>query len=185
MVGYCVGLCHDEGKIYAGLENGTDCHCGDVLSIIAMNATDADCNTPCTGNSSEMCGGPLFLNLYTSGAPPLPPPTMVQNSSSGQWNLMGCYNDSNSQRILEREILDISGGRYNTSVETCTEACFDQSYRLAGVEWAWQCYCGDSIVNSGVVKPEKDCLLPCSGNQSEICGGPNHITVYSYNGTAY
>lgn len=181
MVGQCVDFCQGYGHIYAGVENGTYCNCGDVLSILAMNATDSDCNVPCSGNSSEMCGGSLFLNLYWSGAPPPPPATMVQTSPSGLWNLLGCYNDSNSNRILETEIL--AGDMYSTSVESCTGQCSAQQYTLAGMEMARQCFCGNAILNSGVAKPSQDCLLPCSGNQSELCGGPNHITIYSFNGT--
>lgn len=57
-----------------------------------MNATETDCGTPCAGDSTEMCGSSLRLNLYwNSSATPQPPPTMVNGSSDGLWNLMGCY----------------------------------------------------------------------------------------------
>jgi hypothetical protein len=30
----------------------------------AVKANEADCAMPCTGNSSEACGGPLRLSVY-------------------------------------------------------------------------------------------------------------------------
>ncbi|KAH9059870.1 WSC domain-containing protein [Lactarius vividus] len=182
-VGWCVNHCVSKGLIYAGLENGTDCYCGNYLSTIAMNATVSDCDVPCAGNLAEMCGAPLRLNLYWSGAPLPPPPTLVPTSSTGPWNYLGCYNDSNSQRILESPIDSIPGGKFNTSVETCTDECYSQGYVVAGIEWAWQCYCGHLINYPGMTMPDKDCMLPCSGNQSELCGGPDRMAVYFYTGT--
>ncbi|KAH9059871.1 WSC domain-containing protein [Lactarius vividus] len=182
-VGLCVNHCVSKGLIYAGLENGTDCYCGNYLSTIAMNATVSDCDIPCAGDPTEMCGAPLRLNLYWSGAPLPPPPTLVPTSSTGPWNYLGCYNNSNSQRILESPIDSMPGGRFNTSVETCTDECHAQGYVVAGIEWAWQCYCGHLLNYPGMTMPDKDCMLPCSGNQSELCGGPDRMTVYFYTGT--
>ncbi|KAH9165919.1 WSC domain-containing protein [Lactarius sanguifluus] len=181
--GWCVNHCISEGLIYAGLENGKDCYCGNVLSIIAMNATESECNVPCGGDPTKMCGGPNRLNLYWSGAPLPPPPTLVPTSSIGPWNYLGCYNDSDSQRILESPITKIPGGPSNTSVETCTDECRAQGYVVAGIEWAWQCFCGHLINYPGMSMPEKDCMMPCSGNQSQLCGGPKRMTVYFYTGT--
>jgi len=176
----CVDHCISEGLAYAGLENGTECYCGNVLSIIAMNATETDCNMPCAGDPTEMCGSDRRLNLFwNSTSTPSPPPTMVQSSSTGLWDLRGCYNDSNSLRVLE-ELVDIPGGPFNTSVESCTNACYDRGFVVAGLEWAWQCFCGHNLAFPGVEMPEKDCALPCSGNQSEICGGADRMTVYYY-----
>ncbi|KAH9059872.1 WSC domain-containing protein [Lactarius vividus] len=182
-IGLCVNHCVSKGLIYAGLENGTDCHCGNVLSAIAINATESDCDIPCAGDPTEMCGAPLRLNLYWSGAPLPPPPTLVPTSSTGPWNYLGCYNDSDSQRILQSPIVTIPGGQFNTSVETCTDECHAQGYVVAGIEEAYQCYCGHLISYPGMSMPEKDCMLPCSGNQSEICGGLERMTVYFYTGT--
>lgn len=188
-VAACVNHCNTYGLIYAGVENGVDCckckrspegrtsarpvfvffdlmlwitDCGNVLSIIAMNATDSDCNVPCAGDNTEMCGGSERLNLYWSGAGPPPPPTMVDTSSTGAWNLLGCYkyafmpclfdwkricddsvhfvnSDSNSDRILESPAVTIPGGPSNTTVENCTDECYSEGYVIAGVEWSDQC----------------------------------------------
>ncbi|KAI9436607.1 hypothetical protein H4582DRAFT_401431 [Lactarius indigo] len=179
-VGECVNHCSSLGLIFAGLEGGANCYCGNFLSEISINVADSDCNIPCAGDSTETCGGTLRINLYWSGAPLPPPPILVPTSSSGEWILGGCYNDSNSQRILELQMYNIPGGQFNTSVENCTDECYALGYVVAGVEWAWQCFCGHLINYPGMAMPDKDCMLPCSGNQSELCGGPDRMTVYFY-----
>lgn len=174
--GDCTGFCQWFGQIYAGLKQGTDCHCGNILSIIAENATSADCNMTCSGDPTETCGSTEFLDMYWSGAPPPPQPTMALNSSSGPWGLLGCYNDSNSARVLSDPVA-VAGGQYNVSTESCTEACYANNFNLAGMEFGSQCYCSIDI-SDGQLKPSRDCMLPCSGNGSQICGGPNHLTMY-------
>jgi glucan 1,3-beta-glucosidase len=49
--------------------------------------------------------------------------------------------------------------------------------------------CDNSIQNGGALAPDGDflCNMPCTGNNAEMCGGPNRVGVYSYgfgNGTA-
>lgn len=38
-------------------------------------------------------------------------------------------------------------------------------------------------LNSAVFAPESDCAMPCAGNGSTICGGPNRISYYTWNST--
>ena len=54
----------EEGPfIYAGLENGDGCYCGN--SEDKFIPTDPEeCNAPCTGNSTEFCGGSWRLQVY-------------------------------------------------------------------------------------------------------------------------
>ncbi|KAI9436605.1 WSC domain-containing protein [Lactarius indigo] len=174
----CVGHCIDNGLIYAGVEGGAYCYCGNVLSDIAMNATDSDCDIPCVGDPTEMCGGGLRLDLYWSGAPPWPPPVMVPTSSSGPWDLLGCFNDSSDQKVLSYTPV-VEGGKPGfTSVESCTLACYMHGFVLAGVEMADQCFCDDYFSNLSMMMPADECDLPCSANQSEICGGEDRMVVY-------
>ena len=43
--------------------------------------------------------------------------------------------------------------------------------------------CASDIVNGGPA-PDGDalCNMPCSGNTGQLCGGPNRLTVFEYNG---
>ena len=55
-VEYCNALCAPLGKKFFGLQAGHACFCGDSFGSQGA-ATPTDCNLPCTGNTSETCGG--------------------------------------------------------------------------------------------------------------------------------
>lgn len=69
--------------------------------------------------------------------------------------------------------------------EACTAACATGGYPYAGLEYADECYCGTTIATSGGPAPDGNagCNMACSGSASEICGGPNRLTMFFHNGT--
>ena len=113
----CTATCNDQGKSFAGLENGTECcectsrrclqgflcfrhfvvlitHfgmpvCGNVVTDGATRILDSDCLSPCIGDNTQHCGGNDSLSLYWNGAKPQDPPTMPPYVDS--WKLMGCF----------------------------------------------------------------------------------------------
>ncbi|KAI9637824.1 WSC domain-containing protein [Dioszegia hungarica] len=76
----CVDTCANRGMPYAGLQNGDQCFCG--TSLAANNpGADSECNSPCSGDSSQPCGGHVsWMTLLRYAAPvprpvqPAPPP---------------------------------------------------------------------------------------------------------------
>jgi len=170
----CTGFCSNANKSYAGLEIGLDCHCGDILTNGSTSAPASDCNATCIGNSAEICGGSDRLSIYWNGANPVQP-TIVQ--SVNDWRFQGCYSDTNTARALTVEV-----PQNNTSVESCTEACHAGGYSLAGLEFAQQCFCDNSIQNGGLLIEVGSCPLACYGNTTEICGGVNSLVVYNFTG---
>jgi hypothetical protein len=58
-----------------GMEYGEECYCGDAVDVTNANATfrpESECNDPCTGNFSTICGGGNRLSYYTwKGTDPL------------------------------------------------------------------------------------------------------------------
>jgi hypothetical protein len=123
------------------------------------NAAPVDpsqCNAPCPGDASEICGGANALSLYT-----------VQPV----WQSMGCYSDSTNARTLTASI-NIAGN----TVEKCQAACQANGYRYAGMEFGSQCFCGNSIGNGGA--PVSSCAMPCPGDSTEVCGGSNALSLY-------
>jgi hypothetical protein len=46
--------------------------------------------------------------------------------------------DSNDARYLPKH-MNVNGGLYNVSVESCVEGCGDVGYNLAGVEFGHEC----------------------------------------------
>ncbi|KAI0364868.1 galactose oxidase [Pilatotrama ljubarskyi] len=173
----CVSFCSSQSFNFAGLEFAQECWCGNEIANGGTNATESDCNFPCTGDASEICGAGNRLSVYWDGVAPPPPPITVP--SVGQWESLGCFNDSVNARVLSFGI-DVDGP---FTVEGCTAACFSANFPIAGMEFAAQCFCDTAIDNGGAPTPLTDCNMACSGNSSEFCGGPNRLNVYNFTGT--
>ncbi|KAI9457229.1 copper radical oxidase [Lactarius psammicola] len=175
----CVTFCNDQNFIYAGVEYGQECYCGNTISHGSASVASSDCSFQCTGDSTEHCGAGNRLNLYWSGQTPPPPPAVVPNV--GLWTSLGCYTDG-APRVLSVGKA-VTGGASNNSAESCTAACFASGYPLAGMEYSQECYCGTAIGSNGAPASAGDCDMVCSGASSELCGGPNRLNVYNYTGT--
>lgn len=90
----------------------------------------------------------------------------------GTFNYIGCYKDLiNNVRTL---------GAISQSVATMTlEACatFCYGYDYFGTEYGRECYCGYTL-DPTVKAPETDCVTPCLGNTTELCGTGSRLSVY-------
>ncbi|KAG5972817.1 hypothetical protein E4U55_000733 [Claviceps digitariae] len=60
----CVEACKARKYVYAGLEYGGECWCGNAWTAGAVPAPASDCKMTCNDNSTEYCGGPSRLNAY-------------------------------------------------------------------------------------------------------------------------
>jgi len=174
----CVFFCNVNYESFAGLKNGQDCHCGNVTTETAKPISSSACNSPCVGNPSETCGGSDSLSLYWNGISLQPNPTFVRQSGGWDLQLSGCFSDSNDARTLTVQV-PVAGGQYNNSVEACIGACKAAGYSIAGVEFAQQCYCDNKINNQGRTIDNSSCILACSGNSHECCGGADSLLIYS------
>ena len=59
----CLSLCEDKGYAFAGVEYGQECYCGSSVPT-TITYSDTLCTSPCTGDSTETCGGGWGLDLY-------------------------------------------------------------------------------------------------------------------------
>ena len=63
----CVWSCYQLGYLVSGLELHVQCFCGnDISNGGALTPWDFDCNKPCGGNSTEICGGDNKLSIYSN-----------------------------------------------------------------------------------------------------------------------
>lgn len=53
-------------------------------------------------------------------------------------------------------------------------------YALSGLEYSYQCFCGDVIPSDRAPIPSLigNCAMPCSGDSKETCGGASLISLY-------
>ena len=80
--------------------------------------------------------------------------------------------------------MSVPGDFNNMTIEGCTSSCLAAGYQLAGVEYGRECYCASTGDNHGnyVGFEDAGCNRVCTGNNLEICGGEDRISVYSYTG---
>ncbi|OHU85142.1 MULTISPECIES: WSC domain-containing protein [Pseudoalteromonas] len=60
----CKAACNKASYKYAGLQYGSLCFCGHNYGNYSQ-VPDSDCNMPCTGNSTQFCGGLWRNSIYS------------------------------------------------------------------------------------------------------------------------
>jgi beta-D-xylosidase 4 len=90
-------------------------------------------------------------------------------------NYDGCYVDKEDRRTLSRLSTTL---RTNNSPQACADICGRAGYSLAGVEYGYECYCGDRISNEKAPS-EGSCSTKCPGDSSETCGGSYLINIWN------
>ncbi|KAG8840047.1 hypothetical protein FRB91_006583, partial [Serendipita sp. 411] len=166
----CIDGCAAAGFSSAGLEFGRECFCGNASAPLADNAEMNECNMPCLGDASEFCGGPNRLLLYHKPGTTNPEPT-----PDGSWTPAqgGCWTDSTSDRALQHFV----GGYEDLTPGKCQVLCESAGFSLSGVEYARECYCGNTIMGSN--QPSSGiCNMACTGDGDQICGGAGAINIY-------
>ncbi|KAK0648873.1 hypothetical protein B0T16DRAFT_122291 [Cercophora newfieldiana] len=60
----CVTFCRSQGFTLAGTKGSFQCFCGSLL-LDSWLVEDSDCDQPCTGDSSQFCGGTGALSIWS------------------------------------------------------------------------------------------------------------------------
>lgn len=68
------------------------------------------------------------------------------------------------------------------SHENCQAACSALGYILSGTEYSGECWCDSILNNGGQPAPDGNalCNMPCNGNTTQHCGGPDRLDLYKY-----
>jgi len=92
-----------------------------------------------------------------------------------------CYEDG-SDRLLKGFRKD---DKQSMTPEVCKKICFeDNNFQYAGVQYRYECFCGNTSPPASKLLAKSECNLPCSGDSSKICGGVSKMNVYKINGKA-
>ncbi|KAK2590697.1 hypothetical protein QQS21_011621 [Conoideocrella luteorostrata] len=182
----CAQFC--AGYTYFGVEYSRECYCGNLLNTGSAKALASDCSMACAGSSCDLCGAGSRLSVYTRGGGVDPPSSASSSSSSAAtggpapsglpqgWAAYGCWVDGVSGRILNKQLPDDP----KLTLASCSKACSDAGYTIAGAEYSTQCFCGNKIVNGGVkAKSDTECNTACGGDPQEKCGGGGRMSIMS------
>lgn len=102
--------------------------------------------------------------------------TGFKDLTSSGWGYVGCGTDNYYNRILTAA----NTAKDDMTNEQCVAFCESKGFSIAGTEYAKECYCGDSIPDSGAPVPgvPGNCKMPCAGDESQMCGAGGAITLY-------
>ncbi|KAF2808095.1 WSC-domain-containing protein [Mytilinidion resinicola] len=188
----CANFCSEY--TYFGLQYSAECYCGSKLSSSSTLGPDNQCSMTCKGSNSEYCGAGGRTQVYQKNgtAPSLSSvtsssltatsfsssPSSIPTDSLSGYLALGCYNETHDRRALAS---DSTSGEANT-LESCAQYC--SSYRYFGVEYSSECYCDNNICSLSIKQNTDDgCSMPCAGDSTETCGGPDFLNIYYSNKT--
>ena len=66
----CLDLCTESGYLYAGVQYGVECFCGNERPSERFHIVGSKCDKFCPGDSDSKCGGYLTMNVYQTGVIP-------------------------------------------------------------------------------------------------------------------
>lgn len=125
--------------------------------------------------------GPQFATNYFSTCTDVgsikTPQYFTDVTHSLGWSYVGCGNDT----VGSRTFTGAFGGNSSQTVESCIGFCSNLGFTYAGVEYADECYCANSLPANraplaGVIG---SCSMACAGNPAQVCGGSGAISIYT------
>ncbi|KAK4130465.1 WSC-domain-containing protein [Trichocladium antarcticum] len=104
----------------------------------------------------------------------------------------GCYNetlglpDTAGVRALHGGTNKVAEGAMTVDMcwAFCRTGAGDSSggkagaFEFAGLQYARECWCAQSLSSLSERFPDSECNLPCEGNTTQACGGYLKLTVY-------
>lgn len=198
----CKDACRSAGYNLAGTEYSGECFCDKTIKNNGRLAPDGEtlCNMACSGNPTEICGGPNRLSMFkyytgeesTSSSAPGASSTASNSAASAaialpqatglpsNFTYKGCYVDGAGYRILNYQQADDQA----MTIASCAGKCAAAGYSIAGMEYSYQCFC-DNVVRMGGMpaSSESECTTKCVGSPDQTCGGPNRLSIWSSQGT--
>lgn len=97
----------------------------------------------------------------------------AKDLDDGRAKYIGCYIDDTQKRALR----GVSFFDYKKmTVFRCQDNCAERGYMYAGLEFGAECYCGHKIQAPNA--SDSECNMECKGEKSNVCGGPNRLSIY-------
>ncbi|KFY10780.1 hypothetical protein V491_07476 [Pseudogymnoascus sp. VKM F-3775] len=92
------------------------------------------------------------------------------------WSSVGCFTDSQSARTLAVR-MTLPNEKTVMTPKICSDACAAAGYRLAGLEYGFECFCDTAVRNNHALTPS-GCTMPCPGAPGIMCGGSDRMNLY-------
>ncbi|KAL8837213.1 MAG: hypothetical protein Q9176_005844 [Flavoplaca citrina] len=146
-------------------------------SSTSSTSSSTTTRSPTTTSSSSSSSSSTSTRLSTTTSSTLYP-TPSQTISS--YSYSGCANATNPLALNA-----LSKTSTSMDLSTCHSYCTQNNYALSGLQNGDTCFCGNGLQSfsalqkeSGAAKDSK-CNTPCAGNQTEICGAEQYLSVWN------
>ncbi|KAG9701393.1 WSC domain-containing protein, partial [Aureobasidium melanogenum] len=179
----CIAKCSSLGYLFAATQYQRECWCGQARPL--QMDLNSDCNFNCGGNENQTCGGNGYTNpgshmsLFADSTRFDGNTTTLQQAivpSYNGYNYIGCYAESGGRTINAASL-----NTNDMTIEKCGAFCVSKGYSLFGVEYAQECYCGNTIAASSTVTLDSKCNMACKGSNAEYCGAGSLMMLYGKN----
>ena len=152
-------------------------------SASAASSTSSSASAPSSTSSSasapSSASDPPSSSLVpssTSSSSAQPTQTgPVHVPAVGPYTWIGCYTEATNSRALT----SANYINYTTmTIQICEAFCSSPvQYTYFGVEYAGECYCGNTLQAGSVITTTSACSMLCDGSNLEYCGAGNRLDV--------
>ncbi|KAL7417095.1 hypothetical protein BDY24DRAFT_411854 [Mrakia frigida] len=166
----CTDFCGNAGFSMGGVEWGRECYCSSTL-VLSTLASNINCNVPCSGDSTAICGGPQALQIFTT----TPKSDTSSTIASGWTSAPLCLAEpADGSRLFQ----DASLFDDKMTVAMCTDFCASKGSNQAGLEYGTQCFCATSLdLTKATIST--GCNMAAGGAQTELAGGGNALSIWT------
>ncbi|XP_043574424.1 WSC domain-containing protein 1-like isoform X1 [Chiloscyllium plagiosum] len=166
-VSQCQDSCAERGYLYAGLEYGAECYCGN--RITTSSARQEDCNMECKGEKHTVCGGVNRLSVYKVED--------LRPSNKRYRNVLyrGCFKIPKNLTAT----FPVYSIQPNLTVAKCTEFCTKKEFPLIVIRRI-ECYCGFATTDFTLhdIANDQLCGKLSSDTTTEFLGDENYCVIY-------
>ena len=150
--GSCVRLCREKGYLYAGIQYGGQCWCGNTFGKHGVRP-ETECHQDCDQDKRYVCCAAWRSNVYLTAS------------------RMGCFQDKS-----DRDLKHMAAKAQTPA--SCVALCRSKGYQYAGVQNGDQCWCGATFGKHGRVA-QSECQQKCSKDNKFTCGAAWRNDIYN------
>ncbi|XP_063427691.1 uncharacterized protein LOC134711167 isoform X4 [Mytilus trossulus] len=163
----CLRKCHRQAKCIRGKCVCNSGYKGDgIRSCTNIKVQTPKCRRKCHKKARCIKGKCVCIGKYQGDG--------IRSCKKAKLSAyIGCYQDD-SKRILSKKVLKDK----RMTVQKCQQFCGQKGFKYAGVEYGFECFCGN-VLRKDRKRKESDCKTPCAGNKRQICGGTWRISIYT------
>ena len=163
----CQKLAQQAGLPYFSLQNSQECYGAYDLAMAKGNGPSSSCNMPCTGNASQVCGGAWANSLYEAS----------NSTYLGCWTdgVTSCCDSDITNRRVTHILFRVSG---DNSVGICNFFALTRGFAFFSLQNSYTCLGTNDVSMALSAGPSSACNMACTGNPSQMCGGPYANSVY-------